>query len=126
MIKGIGIDIVDTARIADMVRKYGDHFLKKVFTSSEITFCTSTAQPHIHFSGRWAAKEAFYKSLPESIQPYSFWKSVEIVSSKESRRPELVVIDKKLAARMKKAKIGKVHLSISHEKAYCVAYVIAE
>ena len=63
----IGVDIVDVARIKKIINaKNGQAFLKKVFTSTEISYCMSKASPEIHFSGRFAAKEAIKKALLSS------------------------------------------------------------
>jgi holo-[acyl-carrier protein] synthase len=127
MIIGIGTDIADISRIGSMVEKYGDRFCAKVFTGPEIAYCGKMASPAIHFAGRWAAKEAFYKALPVAIQPYSTWKSIQIVGCEKSRRPVIEVIDPALAASLLTGGIVRMHLSISHEqKGYCVAFVVLE
>ena len=125
MVKGIGIDIVEIERIASMVRKYGDHFLRKVFTDAEITYCKSKAFPALHFSGRWAAKEAFFKALPASCQALSAWKSVEVLPEDHKHdKPVLSLCSSTLSAEMNKNYIGSIMVSISHEKTMCVAFVV--
>jgi holo-[acyl-carrier protein] synthase len=127
MIVGIGADIADISRIEGMMGRYGDRFCAKVFTGPEMAYCGKMASPAIHFSGRWAAKEAFYKALPEAIQPYSTWKSIQIVDSKSSRKPVIEVLDPVLAASLSTGGIARIHLSISHEqRGYCVAFVVLE
>jgi holo-[acyl-carrier protein] synthase len=125
MIRGIGTDIVEIARIKEMIRKYGDHFLQKVFTGSEMAWCGSKAMPHIHYAGRWAAKEAFYKALPASCQKLSGWKSMEVVPT-PNNAPVISVCDRPLHSAMKKCRVLVSHLSISHEKTMCVAVVVLE
>jgi holo-[acyl-carrier protein] synthase len=125
MVKGIGIDIVEIERIASMVRKYGDHFLRKVFTNAEIDYCKNKAFPSLHFSGRWAAKEAFFKALPASCQPLSGWTSVEVLSGDQNHdKPVLSVCSMVLSEELKKQCIGSMMVSISHEKSMCVAFVV--
>lgn len=125
MVKGIGIDIVEIERIASMIRKYGDHFLHKVFTGAEINYCTSKAFPALHFSGRWAAKEAFFKALPPSCQPLSGWKSVEVLPDDQNHnKPFLNLHNTALSAELKIHNIGSMMISISHEKSMCVAFVV--
>jgi holo-[acyl-carrier protein] synthase len=125
MIKGIGIDIVEIARIEKMISSYGSQFLRKVFTEAEIEYSRKMARPSVHFAGRWAAKEAFYKALPQECQKVSGWKSMEVVV-KGSRAPSISVCDTALAKAMKKSGVEKSHVSISHEKTMCVAMVVLE
>jgi holo-[acyl-carrier protein] synthase len=125
MIKGIGTDIVEIGRIQEMIRKYGDHFLHKVFTGTETVYCGPKAMPHVHYAGRWAAKEAFYKALPASCQKLSGWKSVEVVPGPHGA-PSISVCGRALRNAMKKDRVKVCHLSISHEKTMCVAVVVLE
>jgi holo-[acyl-carrier protein] synthase len=125
MIKGIGIDIVEISRIEKMIRTYGSQFLRKVFTETEIEYCRKMAKPPVHFAGRWAAKEAFYKALPQECQKISGWKSVEVVAE-GTKTPALSVCDAALAKAMKKNGVEKSHVTMSHEKSVCVALTVLE
>lgn len=125
MIKGIGIDIVDISRIERLIQKYNKHFLKKVYTPSEIEYCEKMANPAIHFAGRWAVKEAFYKALPLSCQQDSTWKSIEIVTVKTGK-PSIQICSDILVQVLEKEKITVYHVSISHERNYCIAVIILE
>lgn len=58
---GVGTDIVDVSRISNMIEKYGDSFLKKTFTDSEINYCSAFSDSQLHFAARFAAKEAMAK-----------------------------------------------------------------
>lgn len=126
MIQGHGVDIVEIDRIREMITKYGDHFLRKVFTESEIAYCGKKAHPATHFAGRWASKEAYYKALPGGCQRISRWKSVEIIPDENGRRPTLYVLDEQLAAALLDHGISKCLVSISHEKRYCIASVLLQ
>jgi holo-[acyl-carrier protein] synthase len=125
MILGMGIDIVEIGRIQEMIDKYGDHFLHKVFTDSEISWCGAKAKPSVHYAGRWAVKEAFYKALPPACQKLSGWKSVEVVPSPHGA-PSISVCDRPFRNGLKKCRVRICHLSISHEKTMCVAVVVLE
>lgn len=125
MIVGIGNDIVDVRRIEKTLNKsHGEAFKKRVFTPNEIQYCEKMANSSPHYAARWAVKEAFYKALPEEIQPSSHWRAVEIVRE-EFRKPSLAVVDDELCDEFKKRGY-KVHHSISHEKEFCTAMVIIE
>ena len=126
MIKGIGTDILDIARMEDVIRKYGDHFLRKVFTDAEIDYCMKRPVPAIHFAGRWASKEAFFKAMPASCQKLTGWKSIQILPSGSSGRPNIEVNCSDLRKQIAFENISSLHLSISHEKLVCIAFVVAE
>jgi len=126
MVKGIGTDITAIDRIADMIRKYGDHFLRKVFTDTEIAFCGSSVDAATHFAGRWAAKEAFYKALPSHCQAVSSWKSIQITAHNDSGRPVIEVCDVGLRDSLERQGITSVHVSINHEHDYCIGFVVLE
>lgn len=123
MVKGIGIDIADISRIETLISKYSGSFVKKVFTEPEITFCSKMANAAIHYAGRWAAKEAFYKALPASCQKVSFWKSIEIIKGKMGK-PEIIICCDKLKQQLEKEAVTTWLVSISHERRYCVAQVL--
>lgn len=120
------MDIVEIGRIASLIERYPDHFINKVFTAEEITFCNSKAFPATHFAGRWAAKEAFYKALPREIQSRSSWKSVQIVADPASGGPYIDICDDILKQTLVQKEITRHHLSISHERGMCVAMVVLE
>ena len=124
MVRGTGIDIVDSARIKKMIDTYGMNFLQKVFTGPEITYCSGKAHPETHFAGRWAAKEAFYKALPDTLQPSATWKCIEILSESGHGRPVIRFVDTAFQEKCACEGINAVHLSISHERVYCTAMVV--
>jgi len=126
MVRGIGTDIVEIGRIKKLIDNYGAHFLDKVYTIREIEYCSGKAHPEIHFSGRWAVKEAFYKALPAVLQPEATWKCIEIISPTPSGRPEIRFTDKNLEERCSREGVSTFHLSISHERSYCTAIVVLE
>jgi holo-[acyl-carrier protein] synthase len=125
MIVGIGIDVVEIRRIEDMIEKYGDRFLRKVFTETEIAYCGNKVRSAVHYAGRWAVKEAFYKALPRECQTASGWKSIELVSDGNSP-PYLAICDNSFARKIAGSGVEKYHVSISHEKSICVAAVVLE
>lgn len=126
MIRGLGIDIVAIERIAYMVERYQDQFLRRVFTPVEIAYCREKAAPEIHYAGRWAAKEAFYKALPVVLQPYATWKSVEIIPEQGSGKPVIAVCSQEITAKFVAWGVTMTHLSLSHERQMCTAVVIIE
>ena len=125
MIKGIGVDVVDISRIERLIQKYDRYFLKKVYTQAEIEYCEKMARRAVHYAGRWAAKEAFYKALPLSCQENSTWKSIEIKVIGKGK-PVIHICSEILQQLLEKEGIAICHVSITHEKKYCMACVISE
>jgi holo-[acyl-carrier protein] synthase len=125
MVKGIGIDIVNIDRIERLVERYKSVFLNKVFTNSEIEWCSQKARPSMHYAGRWAAKEAFYKALSSQCQKKSMWKSIEVLAD-ASRKPYIHVRDDELKQLLSNEAITQIYISISHEMAVCTAMVVLE
>lgn len=76
---GLGIDAIEIHRIAATIERYGERFLRRVFTDSEIAYCTRRRRPAIHFAGRFAAKEAGMKALGTGRSQNVLWRDVEIV-----------------------------------------------
>jgi holo-[acyl-carrier protein] synthase len=76
---GLGLDATDIPRIARTIERYGERFLRRVFTDGEITYCTRRRVPAVHFAGRFAAKEAAMKALGTGHTPEVLWRGVEVV-----------------------------------------------
>lgn len=76
---GIGIDATDLPRVADLVHRYGDRFLRRVFTDGELAYCTKRRDPVPHLAGRFAVKEAAMKALGTGQSRGVMWKDIEVV-----------------------------------------------
>jgi holo-[acyl-carrier protein] synthase len=76
---GLGLDTTDIDRIADTIDRYGDRFLRRIFTDGEIAYCGRRRVPAIHFAGRFAAKEATMKALGTGRSQGVLWCDVEVV-----------------------------------------------
>src|SRR3954467_7539935 len=77
-ILGLGIDATDIPRIAAAFERYGDRFLRRVFTEAEIAYCTRRRNPAPHLAGRFAAKEAAMKARGTGHSRGVLWKDVEV------------------------------------------------
>src|SRR5215475_11490202 len=76
---GLGLDATDISRISDTIERYGERFLRRIFTEGEIAYCTKRRVPAIHFAGRFAAKEAGMKALGTGHSRGVLWRDVEVV-----------------------------------------------
>lgn len=120
MIFGVGTDIVEIERIQQSIEKWGDKFLSRILTENEKSYCLNKSNAAESVAARFAAKEAFYKSLPDEWQPCTGWQDVEIQI--KNGRPHIVYkgrFHKEMAAR-------KIHLSLSHSRTAATAVVVIE
>src|SRR5690242_6088055 len=76
---GLGLDATDIPRIADVIGRYGDRFVQRIFTEREIAYCSARRVPAIHFAGRFAAKEAAMKALGTGHSQQVLWRDVEVL-----------------------------------------------
>ena len=76
---GLGVDATEIDRIAATIERYGDRFIRRVFTDAEIAYCTRRRVPAVHFAGRFAAKEAGMKALGTGHSQHVLWRDVEII-----------------------------------------------
>jgi len=119
MILGVGTDIVETKRIKETIEKWDTHFIKKVFTEKEIEYCQNKLNPIPHFAARFAAKEAFYKALPQNRNYPLSWQHIEIIN--ENGKPTI-----KFHSDKEEHKSIAIHLSLSHTDNNAMAVVIIE
>ena len=71
----IGVDIIETERVAHSIDRFGERFLKRVYTEQELAYCNGRISS---LAARWAAKEAVGKALGTGIGDVS-WQEIEIV-----------------------------------------------
>ena len=124
MIISIGIDIIEVARIREVLLRT-PRFADRVFTAAERQYCDSrgvvAAQ---HYAARFAAKEAALKALQTGWRGGISWQDVEI-SSRESGAPYLIFTGEVLTV-FEKFRATATHLSMSHTSEHAIAQVILE
>lgn len=120
---GIGTDIIEVSRIGEMIEKHDELFLRRVYTPGEIEYCSGRKSAMQHYAGRWAAKEAGLKALGTGWARGIHWTDLEVVNL-VGGKPELKLHG--AAGRIAdELGIRDVKVSISHCRAFAVAYVIA-
>ena len=120
---GIGTDIIEVSRIADMLSKHGEYFTHRVFTADEVEYCVARAAANQHFAGRWAAKEAVLKALGTGWTRGIKWTDIEVVNLPGGQP----IIRLYQAAQLVASEQGihEVKISISHCRETAIAYAIA-
>ena len=118
---GLGLDATDIDRIADTIERYGERFLRRIFTEHEIAYCTERRVPAIHFAGRFAAKEAAMKALGTGHSHGVLWRDVEVV-----RRggPPQLQLHGGAGRRMQKIGGTRSLLTITHSDDLAMAQVL--
>jgi len=76
---GLGFDATDIPRLRDVLQRYGDRFLHRIFTDGEIAYCTHHRDPVPSLAGRFAAKEAAMKALGTGHSRGVLWKDIEVL-----------------------------------------------
>jgi holo-[acyl-carrier protein] synthase len=120
---GIGTDIVECLRIAQMIERHGELFLRRVYTENEVQYCSSRKEATQHYAGRWAAKEAVLKAMGTGWSRGISWRDIE-VRNDEGGRPSIALGG---AAREVCEELGitAMMISISHCRSHATAYSLA-
>src|SRR6185295_4723298 len=90
MILGVGIDIIEVARIAASYERFGERFLNRILHPNEIAYCLSHKAPAPFLAARFAAKEAISKAFGTGIGADLGWQDME-VGRKESGEPFVIL-----------------------------------
>ena len=125
MIAGLGVDLVETARIRDSLARFGDRFKKRVFCAGEQEYCDRMADPSIHYAGRFAAKEAVSKAFGTGIGRRVGWLDIEVIRDAGTGEPSIRLHGKGLDL-LRGRGVEKVLVSLAHTKDYAVATAALE
>ena len=121
---GIGVDLVECARIQRSIDRFGDKFLHRVFTDGEIAYSMSMKFPARHLAARFAAKEALSKAFGTGIGKAIGWRDID-VQKKVSGEPFVVLTGhaKELADRRA---VRAVWITLSHTDDHAMAEIVIE
>ena len=124
MVVGLGTDLMEIARIQESIDRYGDRFLRRIFTPGEIAFCQRKKNGAESFAARFAAKEAAAKALGTGISRGVGWLELEVVRH-PGERPTLHVSGR-AAERASRLGVTTISLSLSHSRDVALAVVVME
>ena len=111
---GIGIDTVEIERFRRIAEEKGERFLEKIFTSGEMKYAESKKARFIHMAGKFAAKEAVKKALPNGAEIGLNWPEIEILNTKDGK--PYVRLHGQAGKLAEEFKLTKVLVSISHTR----------
>ena len=115
----IGTDIVQLSRINQIITDKGQRFLSHIFTENEQSICNAKMSPHIHYGGKFAAKEAVKKALLSSREMMNIALNTIEIQNKSDGAPKVVLKNEMECA-------FNLEVSISHTNDYAIATAILE
>jgi holo-[acyl-carrier protein] synthase len=124
MILGVGLDVVETDRVARALATHGRRFEERVYTPLELADCAQRADRVQALAARFAAKEAFLKALGTGFATGLSLREVEVVRG-EGRHPTIRLTGS-AAAHAQRTGLRRIHVSLSHQAGLAAAVVILE
>jgi holo-[acyl-carrier protein] synthase len=121
---GIGVDLVECDRIQHSLDRFGDRFLRRVFTDGEIEYSMSMKFPARHLAARFAAKEAVSKAFGTGIGKSMGWRDMD-VRKKESGEPFLV-LSGGAETLAKERGVTNALITLSHTDHHAMAMIVLE
>jgi holo-[acyl-carrier protein] synthase len=119
-VRGIGVDLVHLPRLRQVVERWQERFLRRVFTDAELAYCRARRDPIPHLAARFAAKEAGLKALGTGLRLGIRWRELEV--RREPGRPPVLVLSGR-SREICRARGGgdRLLLALSHDGEYAVA-----
>jgi len=126
MILGVGVDLIEVARIQHALEnpRIGKKVRQRVFSDGEVEYCERRKRKYESYAGRFAAKEAVMKALGRGWGRKVGWLDIEVVLA-VSGEPGISLHDK-ASSFARELGIEHFSLSITHTESYAIAYLIAE
>lgn len=125
MVLGLGSDLIEISRIEESLQRYGERFLHRVFTDSEIAYCQRKMKHASEsFAARFAAKEAVAKALGTGISRGISWHEIE-VRREPGERPT-IFLSGRAAERAAAIGVRRIHVTLTHSRDVAMAIVVAE
>lgn len=116
----VGIDLIEISRVAQTVERWGDRFLRRIYTDGEIAYCRGRIP---QLAARFAAKEAMMKALGTGRYGLS-WRDIEVVRRRGGR--PTIHLQGRAARIAERLAVSHVALSITHSREYAAASVVVE
>lgn len=124
MIRGVGLDVVETARVARALANHGERFAERVYTPTELADCAGRADRVEALAARFAAKEACLKALGTGWITRLSLRHVEVL--KQTDGPPELRLHGAARERMTECGARRLHVSLSHQPGLAAAVVILE
>ena len=120
----MGVDIAEVARIQGAIERYGETFLRRVYTTAEREYCEEFRNKYERYAGRFAAKEAAMKALGTGWRRGVRWVDFEVV--REATGRPTIRLDGEARKIAGEIGVKRIALSITHTETQALAQVIFE
>ncbi len=124
MILGVGIDLVEIARVLRGYEKFGDRYLHRLLREDEARYCLAHHQPGPFLAARFAAKEAVAKAFGTGIGASLGWHDIEVIRA-ETGQPSVVLHGQGLLL-LEERHARHLHISLTHTETHASAVAILE
>jgi holo-[acyl-carrier protein] synthase len=125
VIVGLGLDVVEVARVRALVERHGARARRRIFTPGEIAYAERRADPAKHYAARFAAKEAAFKALAGNALARSVsWQDLEVANEADGR--PVLRLHGVAAARARELGVRAAWLTLSHTDGVAAATVVLE
>ena len=125
MIVGVGVDVVEIARVERLLERHPQRALTRLFTDREVAYVGDRARPIPHFAARLAAKEAAYKALSGDPMARGIaWREIEVVSGPDG--VPALSLHGLAARRAEQLRVQHCWVSLTHTATTAAAVVILE
>ena len=124
MVVGLGTDLMEIDRIEESIARFGERFLRRIYTTGEVAFCRQKKNAAESFAARFAAKEAAAKALGTGISRGIGWQEIEVVR-RPGERPE-IAFHGRAAERAKALGVASAMISLTHTREIAIAVVVLE
>ena len=124
MICGLGIDSVEVERIENIITRWGDRFIKRIYEEDEQRYCEGKTYPYQHYAARFAVKEAFLKCLGCGIGDGVAFNQIEVTL--DSRGKPSLRLHGAAEKALTRIDAAAAHVSLTHTMHYASAVVILE
>ena len=123
MIYGIGVDLIEIARLQRVLTRR-QRFMSRVYTEAEQQYCNAKHPPYACYAARFVAKEAFLKALGTGLRQYMRWRDIEV--RRDALGKPSLCVSGYLQEQCLAQGICHIHLSLAHSTSMAIAQVILE
>jgi holo-[acyl-carrier protein] synthase len=116
----VGVDIIEIERVALALGRFGERFLKRVYTPVEVAFCAGRVY---ELAARFAAKESVMKALGTGARGVA-WREIEVLPNRRGK--PLVYLHGRAKERAEAIGLTGLDVSMSHSRQYAVAFVVGQ
>jgi holo-[acyl-carrier protein] synthase len=124
MIVGTGVDLAEVPRIRASIERYGEKFIRRIYTPAEIAYVERKANKYERYAARFAAKEAGMKAIGTGWRRGVTWQDFEVANLR-SGKPTLL-LHGVAAGFAERLGVKHISLSITHTAGLGMAHVILE